>query len=86
LILDGRWQARLSEGRPPMEQVTIANEGRQGMIGDLGGLPANRVDWPDGARQAFSEVLRQLDGWCRERDRPRSTNAAVAEQAVRQAW
>jgi len=69
-----------------MERVMIANEGRQGMIGDLGVLPASRSEWPDGARQAFSEVLRQLDGWCRERDRPRSTNVAIAEQAVRQVW
>lgn len=69
-----------------MEQVTTAREGRPGLAGDLVGLPASRVDWPDGARQAFTEVLRQLDGWCRERDRPRSTNAAVAEQAVRQVW
>ena len=69
-----------------MEQVTIVRAGRPGMVGDVGGLPASRVDWPDGARHAFSEVLRQLDGWCRERDRPRSTNAAIAELAVRQAW
>jgi hypothetical protein len=69
-----------------MEQVTIVREGRPGMIGDVGGLPASRADWPGGARQAFSEVLRQLDLWCRERDRPRSTNAAIAEQAVRQVW
>lgn len=69
-----------------MEQATIVREGRPGMVGDLGGLPASRGDWPDGARQAFSEVLRQLDGWCRDRDRPRSTNAAIAEQAIRQVW
>ena len=69
-----------------MEQVTIANQGRQGMIGDLGGLPASRSEWPDGARQAYFEVLRQLDGWCRERDRPRGTNSAIAEQAIRQVW
>jgi hypothetical protein len=69
-----------------MEQVTIANAGRPGMIADLGGLPASRAEWPDGARRAFHHVLRQLDGWCRERDRPRGTNAAIAEQAIRQVW
>ena len=69
-----------------MEQVTIAQEGRLGIGGDPGGLPAHRAEWPDGARQAFCEVLRQLDGWCREHDRPRATNAAIAEHAIRQVW
>jgi hypothetical protein len=69
-----------------MEQITMVKSGRPGVVGGLGALPASRADWPDGARQAFSEVLRQLDGWCRERDRPRSMNAAIAEQAVRQVW
>ena len=69
-----------------MEQVTITRASRPGMIGDAGELPASRAEWPDAARQAFFDVLRQLDGWCREHDRPRGTNAAVAEQAVREAW
>lgn len=69
-----------------MEQAMIVREGRPGMAEGLGGLPASRAEWPDGARQAFFQVLRQLDGWCRERDRPRSTNAAIAEQAVREGW
>lgn len=69
-----------------MEQVTTVREDWPGLSGDLGGLPASRVEWPDGARQAFHEVVRQLDLWCRERDRPRVTNAAVAEQAIRQVW
>ena len=69
-----------------MEQVMTAKAGRPEMIADPGGLPASRAEWPDGARQAFHQVLRQLDGWCRERDRPRGTNAAIAEQAIRQVW
>ena len=69
-----------------MEQATIVQEGRPGMVEGLGGLPASRAEWPDAARHAFFDVLRQLDGWCRERDRPRSTNAAIAEQAIRQVW
>ncbi len=69
-----------------MEQVTVVEEGRLGMVRDLGGLPVSRAEWPDEARRAFHDVLRQLDGWCRERDRPRGTNAAIAEQAIRQVW
>ena len=69
-----------------MEQLSIAHRGRPGMVGGPGELPASRAEWPDGARQAFHDVLRQLDGWCRERDRPRATNAAIAEQAIRQVW
>ena len=69
-----------------MEQAMFVREGRPGMVESLGGLPASRAEWPDGARQAFHDVLRQLDGWCRERDRPRGTNAAIAEQAIRQVW
>ena len=69
-----------------MEQAMFVREGRPGMVESLGGLPASRAEWPDGARQAYFEVLRQLDLWCRERDRPRSTNAAIAEQAVREGW
>jgi hypothetical protein len=69
-----------------MEQATIVEQGRPRMVGELGGLPASRSEWPEAARRAFFEVLRQLDGWCREHDRPRGTNAVVAEQAIRQVW
>jgi hypothetical protein len=69
-----------------MEHITIAGEGRPRVARNLGGLPASRADWPDGAQRAFLDVLRQLDGWCRERNRPRVTNAAIAEHAVRQVW
>jgi hypothetical protein len=69
-----------------MEQLTIVRDGKLGLAADLGGLPAYRTDWPEGAQQTFVEVLRQLDAWCREHDRSRTMNAAVAEQAVRQAW
>ncbi len=69
-----------------MEQVTFTQAQWPGTVGELGRLPACRADWPDGARQAFIDVLRQLDGWCRERNRPRGTNVAIAEEAVRHVW
>lgn len=69
-----------------MEQVTMTRAQRPWTIVGPGGLPASRAEWPDAARHAFFDVLRQLDGWCREHDRPRSTNAAIAEQAVREGW
>ena len=32
------------------------------------------------------ELLRELERWCRKHDWPHTTNAWVAEQAVRQCW
>jgi len=69
-----------------MEQITMVKDGRPGVVGDLRGLPVHRAEWPDGAREAFHEVLRQLDGWCREHDRPRGSNPGIAEHAIRQVW
>jgi hypothetical protein len=69
-----------------MEQITMVKDGRPGGVSDRGGLPLHQAEWPQGARQAFHEVLRELDGWCREHGRPRSMNAGIAEQAIRQVW
>ena len=49
-------------------------------------LPEDRTEWPEQARNAFHDVLRQLDRWCRNHDWPTSRNAWVAEEAVRQSW
>jgi hypothetical protein len=49
-------------------------------------LPADRSEWPEPARTAFHDVLRQLDRWCKRHDWPTATNAWVAEEAVRQSW
>ena len=49
-------------------------------------LPGDRSDWPEPARAAFHDVLRQLDRWCRQHDWPTAGNAWVAEEAVRRSW
>jgi hypothetical protein len=49
-------------------------------------LPQDRTEWPEQARKAFHDVLHQLDLWSRQHDWPTSSNAWVAEQAVRQSW
>ena len=49
-------------------------------------LPDERSEWPEQARAAFRDVLRQLDRWCREYDWPTSRNSLVAEEAIRQSW
>lgn len=50
------------------------------------GLPTCRSQWPPAAREAFGEVLGDLNGWCREYDWPMIDNARVAEEAVRRTW
>lgn len=69
-----------------MEQVGIAEHADVRMTGSSGALPMDREEWPDEAHMAYQSVLRQLDSWCRERNRSRHGNASVAEEAVRQAW
>jgi hypothetical protein len=49
-------------------------------------LPSDRSQWPQQARQAYHQLLRELDRWCRQHDWPMTSNTAVAEEAVRQAW
>jgi hypothetical protein len=50
------------------------------------GLPANRVNWPEDARLAYREVLRELDGWSRQHNSSATSNSWVAEEAIRQTW
>lgn len=49
-------------------------------------LPGDRAEWPHEARFAYRRLLRELDRWCRQQGWPATRNAAVAEEAVRQAW
>lgn len=69
-----------------MEQVIISEHAGIPVAGTPGSLPVDRAEWPDEARRAFRSVLRQLDSWCRDRNRSRHGNVWVAEEAVRQAW
>jgi hypothetical protein len=50
------------------------------------GLPDDRGQWPSEAQTAFNEVRRELDRWCRKHDWSPSTNASIAEEAIRQSW
>ena len=69
-----------------MEQLMTAEERGVAVARTAGALPADRDQWPEDARQAFRELLWQLDAWCRDRNHPRQSNSAVAEEAIRQAW
>lgn len=51
-----------------------------------GGLPRSRSRWPAEAVTSHRLLLRELDAWCREHGWSPTANAAVAEEAVRQAW
>ncbi len=68
-----------------MEQ-TLPRAAVSDLPAHLGGLPHDRSRWPDDARRAFRELLRDLERWCRHHDRPTATNEWVAEQAIRQCW
>lgn len=50
------------------------------------GLPDHRSLWPREAKEAFGQVLSELNSWCREFGQPSSSNTWVAETAVREAW
>jgi hypothetical protein len=69
-----------------MEHVGIADHAGVRIPGRSNPLPMDLEAWPDEAHRAFQSVLRELDSWCRERNRSRHNNASVAEDAVRQAW
>ena len=49
-------------------------------------LPARRTLWPREAREAYGEVLSELNSWCRDLERSFAGNAWIAENAVREAW
>ena len=49
-------------------------------------LPTNRSEWSTGARNAYREVLGELDMWSRRQDASKSLNSWIAEEAVRQTW
>jgi len=51
-----------------------------------GGLPEDRSSWPEDARRAYREVLRELDGWSRQHNASATNNSWVAEEAIRQTW
>jgi hypothetical protein len=68
-----------------MEQINTATCGAHA-IAYRGGLPDDRADWPEDARTAYREVLRELDIWCRQNDSSAVNNGWVAEQAIRQTW
>jgi hypothetical protein len=48
-------------------------------------LPRSRNDWRAGDRDAYRDLLRQLDGWCRANGRPGGLNSWIAEEALRRA-
>jgi len=68
-----------------MEQMGTVAHGLH-PLSHSGGLPNNRANWPEDARTAYHEVLRELDGWSRQHNAPASTNSWVAEEAIRQTW
>lgn len=49
-------------------------------------LPDARSRWPEGAVSAYKDLLGELNAWCRDCGQSNSTNAWVAEAAIRQAW
>ena len=71
--------------RTPMKQAVESSD--PVTVGPrLHRLPSDRTEWPAEARQAFLEVLGELDRWCRQHHWPSTGNGWVAEQAVRQCW
>ena len=68
-----------------MEQIVVDREAIQA-TGKFDDLPNDRARWPDEARTMYRDILGELDGWCRQNDWPKSKNAWVAEEAVRQSW
>ena len=51
-----------------------------------GRLPEDRAEWPDEAGRQYGRLLRELNAWSREHDWPMSSNAWIAEEAVRRCW
>ena len=49
-------------------------------------LPARRTLWPREAQEAYGEVLKELNSWCRDLDHPPAGNGWIAETAVRETW
>ena len=49
-------------------------------------LPRDRAAWPDEARAAHRDLVRQLDAACRERGLASASNDSISEAAVRQVW
>lgn len=49
-------------------------------------LPANTSEWSTGAKNAYKEVLGELDMWSRRQDASKSLNSWIAEEAIRQTW
>ncbi len=49
-------------------------------------LPLRREEWPDEARRAWKELLRELNAWSRERSMPGPCDPELAEDAVRAVW
>jgi hypothetical protein len=42
--------------------------------------------WVPSARQAYRDVLAELESWCRKHQAPQGLNTWVAEEAIRRAW
>ena len=52
----------------------------------LNHLPADRQLWPRDAGEACDRLRRELDRWSRDNDWPHTSNAWIAEEAVRRSW
>ena len=65
---------------------TIAEHNGARVFPAIEALPIEREEWPDDADRAYNDLLRGLNGWCREHGSSMVTNSWIAEEAVRQSW
>ncbi len=67
----------------PVVEITVSEAPR---LTRKASLPDHRSSWPKNAVSAYWDLLGELNDWCRECDQPFTSNAWIAETAVRQAW
>ncbi len=65
---------------------TIAGHNGSTVLPAIEVLPIEREEWPDDADQAYNDLLRELNSWCREHGCSMVTNSWIAEEAVRRTW
>ena len=65
---------------------TIAEHSGMTVFPAIEALPVEKEKWPDDAGRAYNDLLRELNGWCRENGCSMVTNGWIAEEAVRQSW